>query len=159
MPARSAFDYALIRVVPRVERGECINVGAILYCRTRGFLGMRLALDTRRLLALAPDVDLALVESHLAGMERICTGDPAAGPIAHLSQAERFHWLVSPSSTIIQPSAAHSGLTDDPEAALDELMDELVRVPEDAHQEEVEGTIDGGKGAAAMASRRLRQCR
>jgi hypothetical protein len=130
MPARSAFDYALIRVVPRVERGECVNAGAILFCRTRGYLGMRLALDTRRLLALAPDVDLAQVQSHLAGMERICAGDAAAGPIARLSQAERFHWLVSPSSTIIQPSPVHSGLTDDPEAALEALMDELVRTAE-----------------------------
>ena len=130
MPARSAFDYALIRVVPRVERGECVNAGAILFCRTRGYLGMRVALDTRRLLALAPDADLALVESHLTGMERICAGDPAAGPIARLSQAERFHWLVSPSSTIIQPSPVHSGLTDDPEAALEALMDELVRTAE-----------------------------
>ena len=144
MPRRNAFDYALIRVVPRVERGECVNAGAILFCRARGYLGMRVALDTRRLLALAPDVDLALVESYLVGMERICAGDPGAGPIAHLSQAERFHWLVSPSSTIIQPSPVHSGLTDDPDAALEGLMDELVRVParpaqgdEDAESEDI----------------------
>jgi Protein of unknown function (DUF3037) len=129
MPARSSFDYAVIRVVPRVERGECVNVGVVVFCRQRAFLGMRVELNRPRVLALAPDLDLALVARYLQGMERICAGDPDGGPIARLSQAERFHWLVSPSSTMIQPSPVHSGLCERPAETLEELMAELVRVP------------------------------
>jgi DUF3037 family protein len=129
VPARTSFDYATLRVVPHVERGEFINVGVLLFSRPRRFLGMRVALDRDRLEALAPDLDLAAVEAHLAGMQRICDGDPAAGPIARLSQAERFHWLVSPSSTIVQPSPVHSGLCDQPAEMLDALLAELVLPP------------------------------
>ena len=129
MPARSSFDYAIIRVVPEVERGECINVGVVLICRQRRFLGMRLAPDEARLLALWPNLDMAALRQQLDGLRRVSEGDRDAGPIARLSQAERFHWLVAPSSTIIQPSPTHSGLCSDPAAMLDELMARLVALP------------------------------
>jgi hypothetical protein len=125
-PPRNAFQYALVRVLPRVERGECLNVGVVLLCRPRRYLGARISLDERRLAALAPDLDPATIRPHLEAIERIAAGDPAAGPMARLGQAERFHWLVAPSSTIIQPSAVHSGLCDDPGAELTHLMATLV---------------------------------
>ena len=125
-PPRNPFQYAIVRVLPRIERGECLNVGVVLLCRPRRFLGARIALDERRLAAFAPDLDLATIRPHLDAIERIAAGDPAAGPMARLGQAERFHWLVAPSSTIIQPSAVHSGLCDDPAAELDHLMATLV---------------------------------
>lgn len=120
------FDYAVIRVVPRVERGERINAGVVLHCRTRRFLGARIALDPARLLALAPDVDLEEVERALALIPRICAGDPSGGPIAALPQPDRFHWLVSPRSTVIQPGPVHSGISDDPDATLDRLLATMV---------------------------------
>ena len=126
VPPRSPFQYAIVRVLPRVERGECLNVGVILLCRPRRFLGARIVLDERRLAAFAPDLDPATIRPHLEAIERIAAGDPAAGPIARLEPAERFHWLVSPSSTIIQPSAVHTGLCDDPAAELDHLIATLV---------------------------------
>ncbi|HEX8995036.1 MAG TPA: DUF3037 domain-containing protein [Ktedonobacterales bacterium] len=129
MPARSSFDYAIIRVMPEVERGECVNVGVVLICRPRRYLGMRLAIDDARLLALWPPLDIVAVRSQLDGILRVAEGDAAAGPIARLSQAERFHWLVAPSSTIIQPSPVHSGLCAEPAAALDALMERLVALP------------------------------
>ena len=129
MPAHSSFDYAIIRVTPEVERGECVNVGVVLICRQHRYLGMRLALDEARLLALWPLLDVEAVRRQLDGMRRVCEGERDAGPIARLSQAERFHWLVAPSSTIIQPSPVHSGLCDDPAAVLDELMTRLVLLP------------------------------
>src|SRR6267142_2390378 len=110
MHALSSYDYALIRVVPSVERGECINVGVILFCRTRRFLGLRIDLDPQRLLALAPDIDLEDVRRHLDTLSLICAGSVEGGYVAGLSQAERFHWLVAPRSTIIQISPVHSGL-------------------------------------------------
>ncbi|HEY7848925.1 MAG TPA: DUF3037 domain-containing protein [Ktedonobacterales bacterium] len=129
MPARSSFDYAIIRVVPEEERGERINVGVVLICRQRRYLGMRLAPDDARLLALWPPLDVAAVRQQLDGLRRVCEGDRTAGPIARLSQAERFHWLVAPSSTIIQPSPTHSGLCANPAAMLDELLARLVALP------------------------------
>jgi hypothetical protein len=123
---RSQFQYAIVQVVPRVERGEAFNAGVILLCRPGRFLGARTALDEARLGALAPDVDPATVRPHLEAIERIAAGDPGAGPIARLGAPERFHWLVSPSSTIIQPSPVHTGLTDDPQAELDRLFATLV---------------------------------
>ena len=126
MPSRSPFQYAIVRVVPRVERGERLNAGVIVQCRPKRYLAARTALDDARLLALAPDADPDAVRRHLDAIERIAAGDPAAGPIARLAAPERFHWLVSPSSTIIQPSEVHTGLTDDPEAELDSLFAELV---------------------------------
>ena len=125
-PPRDVFQYAIVRVVPRVERGEQLNAGVILLCRTRRFLGARTALDERRLAALAPDLDPATVRPHLEAIERIAAGDASAGPIARLDPAERFHWLVSPASTIIQPSEVHTGFSDDPAAELDHLFESLV---------------------------------
>ena len=125
-PPPNAFQYAIVRVLPRVERGESLNVGVILLCREKGFLGARIALDEKRLAAFAPDLDPASIRPHLDAIERIAAGDPTAGPIAQLGQAERFHWLVSPSSTIIQPSEVHAGLCDDPADELDHLVATLV---------------------------------
>ena len=124
MPAEP-FQYAVLRVVPRVERGEGINVGVVLFCRTRRFLDCRIGMnDARRaiLRALAPDVDLATIEAHLRVIEGIVRGDPEAGPMAALAEPERFRWIVSPSSTVIQPSDVHGGLTDDPAATLDQVF-------------------------------------
>ena len=130
MPAsREPFQYAVIRIVPRVERGEFLNVGVILHCRTRRFLGVSTALDVGRLAAFAPDADPTTIRSHLEGIERIAAGDPAGGLIAGLGQAERFHWLVAPSSTIIGISEVHTGLCDDPAAELEHLVATLVRLP------------------------------
>ena len=124
---RSPYQYAIVRIVPRVERGECLNVGVVLLCRPLRFIGARTALDAARLAAFAPDLDVATVRPHLEAIEAIAAGDPRGGPIAALGQAERFHWLVAPSSTIIQPSAVHTGLTDDASAELERLVDALVR--------------------------------
>jgi Protein of unknown function (DUF3037) len=120
------FQYAVVRVVPRVERGESLNAGVILLCRPKRFLAARVGLDVARLLALDPDADPATIETHLAGIERIAAGDPSAGPIAVLGQGERFHWLVAPSSTVIQPSEVHTGICDDPAEELDHLFERLV---------------------------------
>jgi hypothetical protein len=125
--SRSPYQYAIIRVVPDVERGEAINVGVVLLCRSHGFVGARTHLDGRRLRAIAPDADVASIERHLDAIERVAAGDPRGGPMARLTTAERFHWLVSPASTIIQPSDVHTGLTDDPAAELDRLFETLVR--------------------------------
>ena len=127
MPAKDSFDYAIVRVVPYVERGEFLNAGVILFCRTKRFLAARIYLDRHRLAALAPDFDPAQVEAHLALIPCICQGGPKAGPLGLWSQAERFHWLVSPRSTAIQISAVHSGICVDPEAALDRLFEQLVQ--------------------------------
>ncbi len=125
-PPPNAFQYAIVRLIPRVERGETLNVGVILLCRSMRFLGARTRLDERRLAALAPDLDPETVRPHLDAIVRIAAGDGTAGPIARSGLAERFHWLVSPSSTIIQPSAVHTGLCDDPGTELDHLVATLV---------------------------------
>lgn len=127
MRALDSYDYALVRVVPRVERGEAINAGVVLYCRTRRFLDARVYLDHARLAALAPDCDPAEIERHLAVIPRIARGEESGGPIARLPMDARFHWLVAPRSTIIQPSAVHSGLTAAPEDELDDLLERLIR--------------------------------
>lgn len=123
---RHPFEYAIVRVVPRVERGEAFNAGIVLHSRAGRFLGARTLLDGALLVAMAPDCDAEAIRDHLATIERIAAGDPAAGPIAGLSAPERFHWLVSPSSTMIQPSDVHTGLTADPAATLDHLFRTLV---------------------------------
>jgi hypothetical protein len=126
----SSFDYAVVRVVPRVERGELINVGAIVSCPTAGYLAARIALDADRLRALSPSTDIAEVEAALALIPLIAAGDPRGGPIAALPRGERFHWLVAPRSAIIQTSPVHTGLCDDPAAALDQLIARLVALSE-----------------------------
>lgn len=123
----STYDYAIIRVVPRVERGEQINAGVVLSCATADFLGARVALDAARLIALAPGIDVGEVEQALHVVEWIAAGDPRGGPIAALPRSERFHWLVAPRSAIIQPSVVHTGLCDDPAAALEKLLERLVK--------------------------------
>ena len=126
MPATSSYDYAIIRIVPGVERGECINIGVILYCPTRRFLGMLTHLDQHRLSALAPQLDFPALQQQLEHLVRICYGKAESGPLGQLSQSERFHWLVSPRSTIIQPSPVHTGLCSNPEASLQSLLQKLV---------------------------------
>jgi hypothetical protein len=123
---RAPFQYAIVRVIPRVERGESMNAGVILFCRTRGFLAARVALDERALAVLAPGCDPAQVRPHLDALERIAAGDPDGGPLARLPASERFHWLVAPASTIVQSSPVHTGLTTDPAAELDRLFGALV---------------------------------
>jgi Protein of unknown function (DUF3037) len=125
----SSFDYAIVRVVPRVERGELINAGAIVSCPTLGYLAARIALDPARLHALSPATDADEVAAALALIPLIAAGDPRGGPIAALPRGERFHWLVAPRSAIIQTSPVHSGLCDAPAAALDQLLERLVLLP------------------------------
>jgi len=124
--ALNSYDYALTRVVPSVERGECLNVGVLLFCRTQRFLGVRIHLDQARLLALSPDLDLATVQQELDDIVQICEGGPQAESMGQMSQSERFHWLVSPSSTVIQTSPVHTGLSSNPEAALEQLFKTMV---------------------------------
>jgi Protein of unknown function (DUF3037) len=124
-----AYDYAIIRVVPRVERGELINVGVVLSCPDVDFLDAGVEVDDARLRALDETLDLEAVREHLASIPVICRGGAEAGPIGGLPQRNRFHWLVSPRSTIIQMSPVHTGRTTDPAAALHRLMDAMVRRP------------------------------
>jgi hypothetical protein len=124
--AASPFTYAILRVVPRVERGECFNAGVVLFCRQRDFLGLKVGLDERRLAALAPGTPAEDVRGYLDALVRVAAGSPDGGAIARLPPSERFGWLVAPSSTIIQPSEVHTGLSQDPQATLDALFAELV---------------------------------
>jgi hypothetical protein len=128
----SPFTYLILRVVPSVERGERFNVGVVLFCRQKGFLAARVALDSVRLSALAPTMtpaEVFEVAEHLHALVRVAEGDPDAGPIAALPASERFGWLAAPSSTIVQASEVHTGLTGDPAATLDALFERLVAVP------------------------------
>jgi DUF3037 family protein len=120
------YSYVVLRLVPRVERGERINVGVILFSRPVDYLAARVELDEARALALCADLDLGAVRDHLTAIGRIAAGEEGAGPIAALDTTARFHWLSAPSSTIVQPSAVHTGLCDDPGAALARLFDDLV---------------------------------
>ncbi|HSY03573.1 MAG TPA: DUF3037 domain-containing protein [Acidobacteriaceae bacterium] len=117
----ASFDYAILRVVPRVERQEFINAAVIVFCMEKHYLAARVHLDAARLTALWPAIDLELIRQHLDAVPRICAGDPAAGPIAGLSLRERFHWLTAPRSTIIQPSPVHTGVCDGTCDLLDRL--------------------------------------
>ncbi len=126
MPELNSFDYAVIRVVPRVDREEFVNAGVILFCLGQNFLQARVYADELRLRALWPESDVDLVRCRLEAFPNICAGHPNAGPIARLSRRERFHWLVSPRSTIIQVSPVHTGLCEAPESALAHLFRELV---------------------------------
>jgi len=127
VPAEHTYDYAIIRVVPRVDRGELINVGVILSCPAVEFLEARIELDAARLLALDPSIDVEATREHLDIIPRVCRGGAEAGEIGALPQRSRFHWLVSPRSTIIQMSPVHTGRTADPEKALDRLLETMVR--------------------------------
>ena len=127
MRALCSYDYAIVRVVPRVEREEFINAGVIVSCPAKDFLEARIALDESRLLALDSAVDLALVRTHLASIPAICAGGEAAGSLGKLSARERFHWLVAPRSTIIQVSPAHAGRATDPREALEHLLARMVQ--------------------------------
>ncbi len=130
MPERNSFDAAILRVVPRVEREEFVNVGVVLFCQARGFLEARIELDAQRLEALSPGwVDLDEIRQHLDHILRVCAGDPEAGPLSELSPLERFHWLVAPRSTVIQVSPVHSGFCFDPSEALEHLMQKMVKLP------------------------------
>ena len=120
------FAYALLRVVPSVERGERVNVGVALYCRRRDFLELRTHVDAARLAAIAPGLDPEPLRSRLDALRLVVAGDGAGGALAALEPSERFGWLVAPSSTIIQPSEVHTGMTDDPRATLDRLFYALV---------------------------------
>jgi hypothetical protein len=126
VPGREDFQYAIVRVVPHVERGECLNAGVVLFSRRHGFLAARTALDEAALAALSPDCDPAGVRAQLETLERVAAGDPAGGAIAALDPSERFHWLTAPSSTIVQSSAVHTGLTSDPAGELEHLFERLV---------------------------------
>lgn len=126
MPERSSFDYALIRVVPHVEREEFMNVGVILFCRTERFLDARIMLDEERLRDFAPELDVNTVRAQLELIPRICAGGPEAGPFGQLDQSERFHWLTSPRSTTIQVSPVHCGLCTNPAAALSNLVEQTI---------------------------------
>ncbi len=127
--AAHSFDYAIVRIVPRVDRDEFINAGVILYCRSLDYLAARIDLDRARLAALFPTtpVDLDDIDRALALIPRICAGDPTAGPVAALDQSERFQWLVAPRSTIAQTSPVHSGLSQDPARTLEHLLEAMVR--------------------------------
>jgi Protein of unknown function (DUF3037) len=128
MPERSPFQYTILRVVPRIERGECMNVGVVLFCRQAGFLGCRIELDEARLAVFAPDLDAAVVRPALEAIALVVSGDPDGGALAQLPPSERFGWVAAPASTVIQPSEAHTGLTADPERTLEHLFSSLVPV-------------------------------
>jgi len=127
VPELCSFDYAIVRIVPRVDRGEFINAGVILFCSTQGYLESRVELDRSRLLSLAPTIDCELVERHLEVIPLVCRGGAAAGPIGLLPQRARFHWLIAPRSTILQTSPTHAGVHHDLPAALEHLFEKFVK--------------------------------
>ena len=129
MPEKHTYDYAIVRVAPRVEREEFVNVGAIVSCPSQDYLGCRVELDEGRVRALDPTADLDAIRTHLDTISRICAGGEDAGPIGRLTRRERFHWLVAPRSTIIQLSPVHTGQCADPEKLLDHLIQTMVRTP------------------------------
>lgn len=122
-----SYDYAIVRVVPRVERGEFVNAGVILSCAATGYLDARIELDEAALRALDPGVQLDDIRAALDAIPRICAGGTGAGPFARMSVRERFHWLVAPRSSSVQTSPVHTGLCQDPAAALEHLMQRVVR--------------------------------
>jgi hypothetical protein len=126
------YDYAVIRLVPRVEREEFINVGVIVSCPAKKFLAARIELDEARLLAFDPDLDIGFIRAHLAAIPAICAGGEQAGPLAREPQRKRFHWLTAPRSTIIQTSPAHTGYCENPELVLEHLLATMVRIPRPA---------------------------
>jgi hypothetical protein len=131
MPGKQLFEYAVIRVVPRVEREEFMNVGVIVYCRDLKFLQIKYDLNSARLLAFAPGIQLSELEQRLKAFDRVCCGKPDGGPIGELPLASRFRWLTAARSTIVQTSPVHPGLTDDPSQAVNRLYEQLVVVPDE----------------------------
>ncbi len=129
MPEWAVYEYATIRVVPRVERGEYVNVGVVLLCKARRFLGARFEPDAARILALDPGADFQAVTEQLASMDAVAAGGTGAGALGALEAAERFRWLVAPRSTVVQASPVHTGEGEDPRAALERLMTTMVRLP------------------------------
>lgn len=127
MSERDVFEYALLRVVPRVERGECFNAGVLVYCRAKSFVGVRTHLDETKLVALDPEADVAGVRAALRAVEGVCAGGKAAGQAAGDDAGRRFRWLIAPRSTVVQPGPVHTGLTADPEAETERLLQLLVR--------------------------------
>jgi hypothetical protein len=125
----SPFEYALLRVVPRVERGEFVNAGVVLYCQEKRFLEAAIDLDPDRLRLLDPRLDPETVLAHLKAARRVCAGGPGAGPIGLLPPVQRFGWLVAPRSTVVQPGPVHTGLAEDPQSALDHLLETMVSPP------------------------------
>jgi hypothetical protein len=130
MPEPCPFDYAVVRVVPRVERGEFVNAGVIVSCAAKNYLRARVELDAERLAALDPSFDRETVERHLAAIPLICEGGAQAGPIGLLPQRARFHWLVAPRSTVIQTSPVHTGFCEDGDRMLEHLFRTMVSRPE-----------------------------
>jgi hypothetical protein len=124
---RNVYEYAVLRVVPRVERGELINAGVVVYCRATSFVAARTHLDETKLKALDPGADMAGVRAALHAFEGVCRGGEAAGQAAGEDPGRRFRWLIAPRSTVVQPGPVHTGLTADPEAELERLLDLLVR--------------------------------
>ncbi len=124
-----SFQYALLRAVPSIERGEALNVGVVVHCRRGHFLELRCAVDADRLRLLDPGLDVAAVEAHLRVIAAVARGEQPDNPIAAMDRSDRFGWIVAPSSTSVQPSAVHTGLTDDPAATLERLFSELVLAP------------------------------
>ncbi|MFB8086594.1 DUF3037 domain-containing protein [Streptomyces sp. NBC_00708] len=127
MNERDVFEYALLRVVPRVQRGECFNAGVVVYCRAKGFVAARTELDETKLKALDPGADVTGVRAALHAVEGVCRGGTDAGQAAGDDAGRRFRWLIAPRSTVVQPGPVHSGLTTDPEAEVERLLDLLVR--------------------------------
>ncbi len=126
MAGADPFAYAILRVVPSLERGERLNLGVVLFCRQRGFLGLRFAVEESRLSTFAPGLDIDEVSAHLQGLVHVAEGAPEAGAVAALPQSERFGWLVAPASTIVQASEVHTGLCHDPGTTLEALFARLV---------------------------------
>jgi hypothetical protein len=129
VPDLNHYDYAIVRVVPRVEREEFVNVGVIVSCPSKNFLDARIALDEARLLALDPGIDMDAVRAHTDSILAICAGGEKAGPLGRLSQRERFHWMVAPRSTVIQTSPVHTGKCDDPNLLIEHLLQKMVLRP------------------------------
>ena len=126
----SPFEYVLLRVVPRVERGEFINAGVVLYCQEARFLDARVHLDPERLHSLDPSLDPETVLAHLEAARRVCAGGPEAGAVGLLPPVQRFGWLAAPRSTVVQPGPVHTGLAEDPKEALEHLLEVMVHPPE-----------------------------
>ncbi|MGW2512800.1 DUF3037 domain-containing protein [Streptomyces scopuliridis] len=127
MSTKDVYEYALLRVVPRVERGECFNAGVLVYCRARSYVSARTHLDEAKLRILDPEADVLGVQAALRAVESVCRGGDAAGQAADDDAGRRFRWLIAPRSTVVQPGPVHTGLTDDPAAEAERLLDLLVR--------------------------------